>query len=346
MNECPWFDNAGTRARAMLGLVEQGDLEGVRAGRIELVRNALNANKTPADISRDVSSFNRDLVGAIIGTHAGEHPWLETCTWLEFGSGGRQEQVLSSDQDNGLIYPVRPDTHELDEVTQDMVMALDGAGMRLCPGGIMVTSETWRGTGEEWKERIHGWLSNPVEKGPWQYGLILDFRPLAGPEEPAVCLRQELWEYVRTRPLILRLLADELAGYRIPLTMWGNFVLIKKGAFQGGLDIKKSGLVRLGTAARILALKYGLTMHHTLDRIHELADQGHIGRKLGTRLARFWSWSQGKRLAIGLEELEAGRTPHNIIYPYQLDREEILLLKDGLHAVEKFSRLVLDGAGF
>jgi CBS domain-containing protein len=128
--------------------------------------------------------------------------------------------------------------------------------------------------------------------------------------------------------------------------MWGNFVLIKKGPFQGGLDIKKSGLVRLGTAARILALKYGLTRHHTLDRIHDLVDQGHIGTKLGQRLARFWSWSQGQRLSIGLEELSAGRQPHNIVYPYRFKREEILLLKDGLHAVEKFSRLVLDGAGF
>ncbi|WP_462324658.1 putative nucleotidyltransferase substrate binding domain-containing protein [Desulfoplanes sp.] len=346
MSERPWYGDAAARGKTMLRLVERGDLEGIRSGRIALVRDGLANMGDAAGVSRDVSLFNKDLVGAIIATHTRDHAWLGGCTWLEFGSGGRQEQVLSSDQDNGLIYPVHPDGHDLDEVTQDMVMTLDGAGMRLCPGGVMATSENWRGTGEEWSERLRGWLANPVEKGPWQYGLILDFRPLAGPKGAALCLREELWEYVRTRPLVLRLLAAELEGYRIPLTMWGNFVLIKKGPFQGGLDIKKSGLVRMATAARILALKYGLTMHHTLDRVHELARQGHIGERLAKRMARFWSWTQGKRLSIGLEELGAGRTPHNVIYPYRLDRGEMLLLKDGLHAVEKLSRLVLEGAGF
>jgi CBS domain-containing protein len=346
MNESSWYSEGPTRKQILDRLVERGDLGTIRSGRIALVRAGLDQGREADTISREISRFNQDLVAVIFRVHAREHPWLKACTWLEFGSGGRQEQVLSSDQDNGLIYPVPPESHALDEVTQDMVMTLDGAGMRLCPGEVMVTSSTWRGTGEEWGMRLKAWLGNPAERGPWQYGLILDFRSLVGPEEPAIALRQELWEYVRTRPLVLRLLADELAGYRIPLTMWGNFVLIKEGVFQGGLDIKKSGLVRLGTAARILALKYGLTCHHTLDRIHELVDQGHIGTRLGQRLARFWSWSQGRRLAIGLEELDAGRQPHNVIYPYRLPKEEILLLKDGLHAVEKFSRLVLDGAGF
>jgi CBS domain-containing protein len=346
MNESSWYHDGTEKNQTMRRLVEKGDLNAIRSQRIALVRDGLEQGRDAAEISRNLSRFNQDLIGAIFVIHAREHPWLGECTWLEFGSGGRQEQVLSSDQDNGLIYPVPPDSHDLDEVTQDMVMTLDGAGMRLCPGGVMVTSPTWRGTGGEWSARLQAWLANPAERGPWQYGLILDFRPLVGPEDQAIALRQELWEYIRTRPLVLRLLADELAGYRIPLTMWGNFVLIKKGPFQGGLDIKKSGLVRLGTAARILALKHGLTRHHTLDRVHDLVDQGHIGTKLGQRLARFWSWSQGQRLAIGLEELSAGRQPHNVVYPYRFKREEILLLKDGLHAVEKFSRLVLDGAGF
>ncbi|WP_069857346.1 DUF294 nucleotidyltransferase-like domain-containing protein [Desulfoplanes formicivorans] len=345
MNACPWYGDAAVRQTTLLRLAAQGSFREIRMGRIKLVRDGLNANRNAADISREVSLFNEDLAKVVLALHAREHAWLEACTWLEFGSGGRQEQVLSSDQDNGLIYPVAPDTHELDNVAQDLVMTLDGAGMSLCPGGIMVTSPLWRGTRDAWIARLRAWLANPVEKGPWQYGLFLDFRPLAGPKEPALSLKHELWEYVRTRPLVLRFLAEELAGYRIPLTIWGHFVLIPKGPFQGGLDIKHSGMVRLATAVRILALKYGLTMHHTLDRIHALEDRGHISARLGKRLTRFWSWSQGQRLRIGLREQCAGKSAHNVIYPYQLDREEILLLKDGLYAVETCARMVLDGAG-
>lgn len=345
MSNDSWYGDLAARKTTLLHLVEQGELGAIGRARIQLVRDGLKVHRQPADISRDVSLFNQDLVEVVLGIYARVHPWLAECTWLEFGSGGRQEQVLSSDQDNGLVYPVAPDTHELDNVAQDLVMTLDGAGIPLCTGGIMVTSPSWRGTQREWIERLRSWLVNPVEKGGWQYGLILDFRPLSGAKEPAVSLKQELWEFVRTRPLVLRLVAGELAGYRIPLTMWGHVQLISQGPFQGGLDIKHSGLVPLGTAVRILALKYGLTMHHTLERIDALAAKGHISKRLGQRLARFWSWCQGQRLTRGLHQQGAEKNAHNIIFPRQMDRKEILLLKDGLHAVEKCVRLVLEGAG-
>ena len=309
-----------------------------------LVRQGLGRGDDARSVSREISRFNADLVRAVFGICSQEHPWLKECTWLEFGSGGREEQVLFSDQDNGLIYPFIPDSHALDEAAQDMVMMLDGAGLPLCPGHVMISSKEWRGTSEDWSKRLKTWLANPREKGPWHYGLFLDFKPLAGPEEPADCLRRELWDYVRTRPLVLRFMAEELALYRIPLSIRGTFVLIRKGPFQGGLDIKKSGQVLLATAVRILALKYGIRERHTLDRVRQLEEEGHIGEKLGQGLTRFWLWSQGKRLEIGLRELTEGRTPHNVIFPYRLERADILLLKEGLRAVEKCTRLVLAGA--
>ena len=334
-----------TREKVLAELIGQGLRNEVREARIDVVSHGFLQGEDACAVSRELSSFNQDLVRAVLGIFGRSHPWLAGCSWLEFGSGGRGEQVLSSDQDNGLIYPQIPDRHVLDDVAQDIVMTLDGAGLPLCPGGVMITSDLWRGTYDDWSKRLKTWLANPQEKGPWQYGLILDFRPLAGPKEPAVSLRQELWEYVRTRPLVLRLLAQELALYRTPLSIWGNFIVIRKGPFQGGLNIKKSGQVRLTTAARILALKYHLEDHHTLDRVHELGRLGHIGKRLETRLGRFWLWSQKKRLEIGLEEIRKGQEPHNVIFPYQMEREDVMLLKDGLHAVEKFCRLVLDGAG-
>ena len=335
-----------SRQDALEDLIKRGQRREVRRARIDVVSRGLEGGDDPCAVSRELSWFNQDLVRAVLAMFGRDHPWLTGCTWLEFGSGGRGEQVLSSDQDNGLIYPQTPGRHVLDDVAQDIVMTLDGAGLPLCRGGVMITSEQWRGTHDGWSKRLKTWMTNPQEKGPWQYGLMLDFRPLAGPEEPAVSLRRELWEYVRTRPLVLQLLAEELAVYRMPLTMWGNFMVIKKGPFQGGLDIKKSGQVRLGIAARILALKYGIEAHHTLDRIHELGRAEHIGEKLQARLHDFWSWCQGKRLEIGLEQIRAGRETHNVIYPYQMDRDDVMLLKDGLHAVETFCRLVSEGAGF
>ncbi len=326
-------------------MAREGRLAAVRRTRLELVEEWLDRGASAEIACKRLTRFNHDVISAVLEAHIAEYPWLAQCAFMEFGSGGREEMVPGSDQDNGLLVPVAVDEAELDACTQSIVVALDGAGLPLCDGGVMVSNPEWRGNFDAWLARLTGWLSNPAEKGPWQSGLILDFRAVFGAGDEVRRMRERLWEYVRTKPIALSLLVRELTDYRLPLTLFGAFVTERDGPWHGFLNIKKSVLAHLTNSARILALKYGVRPHNTCDRIRALGGAGHIDGHHARALLGGWEYLQRKRLDIGLECDRSGLPPHNYVNPAALDQGERVRLKAAIHAVEKLVRLVQAGSG-
>lgn len=329
----------------LLTMAREGKLTGIRRTRLDLVQDWLDKGLSAEETCKRLSAYNRDVIMAVLEAHAEEYEWLRECTFLEFGSGGREEQVIGSDQDNGLLMDVDPDLDELDDCTQSIVIALDGAGLTLCEGDVMVSNEEWRGDFDTWLARLTNWLSNPVEKGSWQSGLILDFQAVFGSKDEVLHLRDRLWEYVRTKPIAISMLIQELTDYRLPLSFFGAFITETDGNWQGYLNIKNSVLAHLTNSTRILALKYNLAPHNTCDRIRILAEGGHVSRKHGERLLDAWEYLQRKRLEIGLSCDAEGIEPHNYVNPAALDIEEKGRLKVSIQAVEKLVRLVQAGSG-
>ncbi len=331
--------------RELLEMARHGKLAGIRRTRLDLVQDWLDKGYSAEKTCKRLSAYNHSVILAVLEAHAEEYPWLRECTFMEFGSGGRGEQVIGSDQDNGLLMRVSPEADELDDVMQSIVIALDGAGLSLCEGGVMVSNEEWRGDFDTWLERLTKWLSNPAEKGSWQSGLILDFKAVFGAPRDVLLLRQRLWEYVRTKPIAVSLLIRELTDYRLPLTFFGAFITEKQGSWQGFLNIKNSVLAHLTNSARILALKYNLAPSNTCDRIRIMAEAGHISATHGEQLLAAWEYLQRKRLEIGLACDREGILPHNYVNPTMLESEERVRLKKAVQAVEKLVRLVQAGTG-
>jgi len=329
----------------LLTMAREGRLAGICRTRLDLVQDWLDQGLFAEETCKRLTRFNRDVIMAVLKAHAEEYPWLAQCTFLEFGSGGREEQVIGSDQDNGLLMEAAPGEAELDDCTQSIVIALDGAGLALCDGGVMISNGQWRGDFDSWLARLTNWLSNPAEKGPWQSGLILDFKAVFGSEEPVRLLRDRLWEYVRTKPIAVSLLIRELTDYRLPLTFYGAFITEKEGPWQGYLNIKNSVLAHLTNSARILALKYNLRDANTCERIRVLTDNGHVSARHGEQLLDAWEYLQRKRLMIGLDCDRAGAPPHNYVNPIALESGERKRLKAAIQAVEKLVRLVQAGTG-
>lgn len=331
--------------RELLRMARDGKLAGLRSTRRDLVQDWLDTGLSAEQTCKRLSAYNRSVIQAVLEAHALDTPWLRQCTFLEFGSGGRDEQVIGSDQDNGMILATGIDPDELEDVAQSIVVALDGAGIPLCDGGVMISNEQWRGSFDDWLSRLTGWLSNPAEKGAWQSGLILDFRGLFGSPEDADRLRERLWEYVRTKPIALSLLIGELTDYRLPLTFFGAFITERSGPWQGHINIKNSVLAHLTNSARILTLTYNLGPSNTCDRIRTMAGAGHVSRGHGERLLDAWEYLQRKRLEIGLACDAEDIRPHSHVNPADLDSEERARLKGAIQATEKLVRLVQAGAG-
>ncbi|MFH1912674.1 MAG: DUF294 nucleotidyltransferase-like domain-containing protein [Pseudomonadota bacterium] len=339
------FDAPAGLDRELIRMARDGKLAGLRSTRRDLVQDWLDTGLSAEQTCKRLSAYNRSVIQAVLEAHAQDAPWLRQCTFLEFGSGGRDEQVIGSDQDNGMILTAGINPDELEDVVQSIVVALDGAGIPLCDGGVMISNEQWRGSFDDWLARLTGWLANPAEKGAWQSGLILDFRGLFGSPEDADRLRERLWEYVRTKPIALSLLIGELTDYRLPLTIFGVFITERSEPWQGHLNIKNSVLAHLTNSARILTLKYNLGPSNTCDRIRAMAAAGHVSPGHGERLLAAWEYLQRKRLEIGLACDAEDIRPHSYVNPAVLDADERTRLKAAIQATEKLVRLVQAGAG-
>ena len=78
------------------------------------------------------------------------------------GSEGRGEQLLKTDQDNGLILRdgyTPPDN--LEAICQSFSQALTAFGYPECPGHIMVNNPMWRKTAYDFGQMVKNWLLMP-----------------------------------------------------------------------------------------------------------------------------------------------------------------------------------------
>ena len=71
------------------------------------------------------------------------------------GSEGRGEQLLRTDQDNGLVVRDGFDAAGIDEACRQFSAALERFGYPECPGHIMVSNPAWRQIGRaSCRERV------------------------------------------------------------------------------------------------------------------------------------------------------------------------------------------------
>ena len=108
-------------------------------------------------------------------------------SWIVFGSEGRMEQTLLTDQDNALVYADEGGPHRewfeklAARVNDDLVTA----GFPPCPGGYM--ARNWLGTISEWTERFRTWIDEPRPQALLESAIFFDFRGVAGHLDLAPC---------------------------------------------------------------------------------------------------------------------------------------------------------------
>jgi CBS domain-containing protein len=98
------------------------------------------------------------------------------------GSEGRGEQLLKTDQDNGLIlrdgYEPPPD---FDAICARFSEALGRFGYPVCPGGIMVSRPDWRGSAAEMGQRTRQRLFHPTPENLMNLAIFRQCQRLVEP---------------------------------------------------------------------------------------------------------------------------------------------------------------------
>jgi CBS domain-containing protein len=180
----------------------------VLAGDVRAFVARLVAERVSADaLCHRISALNDLLTLQVIELVAGQFdlPYVPWC-WLVFGSEGRLEQTLATDQDNGLIFAADSDAEAA--ACAKPSCPLPGRSMRhsmpvvfrLCKGNIMASNPQWclsTTSGERLSPA--GWNS-PQPEALLNSSIFFDLRALYGQESLVNDLRSWLLSRASATP--------------------------------------------------------------------------------------------------------------------------------------------------
>lgn len=305
------------------------------AGQITRMLGLLHRNGTRVSlIAKLVQQLNARLFECAWQMIAPPDLVANSCLFV-MGSEGRGEQLLKTDQDNGLLWRdgYTPPA-DLAEICQRFSSALADFGYPECAGHIMVNNPEWRDNMSSFARRTREWLILPDADSLMKLAIFMDAH--------AVCGDADLLEQVRTG--VLGLAPDNqavLGRFASAITMfgssqgWWNRLFSRSDAGQQ-LDLKKEGIFPLVHGVRSLALAQRLVATSTAERIEVLVARRVIDAKLGAELTESLYFFMGLKLRAGLTELDTGRAVSGQVDVLRLSTLDRDLLKDTLGAVKRF----------
>jgi CBS domain-containing protein len=310
------------------------------AGQITRLIALLHRNGTKVNmIARLVQELNLRLFERAWQLLAPKDLVDNSCLFV-MGSEGRGEQLLKTDQDNGLVlrdgYVCSVDIAEL---CRQFSQALADFGYPECPGNIMVSNPHWRQSVSDFSQMVRMWSVTASPDNLMELAIFLDAH--------AVCGDSALLDQVRAS--VFALTADNdamLARFAAAINFfgssngWWNRLLSRSEKGGDQLDLKKVGTFPLVHGIRSMALAQHLTAVSTVQRIEALAACGKLPAKMGADLIDSLHFFMGLKLKVGLQEMDTG---HAISGGIQLEKLSSLdrdLLNDTLDVVKQFKVLL------
>ncbi|RUR27583.1 DUF294 nucleotidyltransferase-like domain-containing protein [Vreelandella nanhaiensis] len=252
---------------------------------------------------------------------------------MVMGSEGRGEQILKTDQDNGLILADDAQWPEVAGDMQALTNTLITLGYPSCPGNIMVSNPQWVASVTEWKKSIARWADVRDGDSLMKLAIMLDAHSVAGNPRLLEGVREALFERCARDEILLSYLARTALRFSTPLTLFGS---LKKP--QHGIDIKKGGIFPIVHGVRTMALERRIGVTSTLGRLKALADDGRLERRMADDLGEALSLLTELRLKQQLSSQKVNDTHSNRVIVQELSSLERDLLRESLHIVKDFKQ--------
>ncbi|WP_346796215.1 putative nucleotidyltransferase substrate binding domain-containing protein [Halomonas sp. Bachu 37] len=286
--------------------------------------------------------FAMDLLAALNGRIINkawefvvEAPYRSESCLMVMGSEGRGEQILKTDQDNGLILPDSLEWPDMAPAMEEVTRTLVALGYPPCPGNIMVSNPEWVATESQWKGNIARWASARDGDSLMKLAIMLDSHAVAGNPKLLERVREELFERCSRDEILLSYFARTALRFSTPLTLFGS---LKKP--QHGIDIKKGGIFPIVHGVRTMALERRITATSTLERLEALVIDGRLEKRfaedLGEALALFTELRLKQQLAQLEGDGDESRSERVVVQ--ELSSLERDLLREALHIVKDFKQ--------
>ncbi|MCK0164701.1 putative nucleotidyltransferase substrate binding domain-containing protein [Marinobacter sp. S6332] len=264
-------------------------------------------------------------------------------TWLTFGSEGRQEQTLLTDQDNGILFQT-PEGMTEDQVREKLLPfaravndELAQCGFTLCKGNIMASNPKLCLSDHEWDDWFIRFIDASTPQNLVYSSIFLDMRAVYGPTDSLNELLDKVLARIQKNALFQKMLAGNALQRKPPLTMFRNFRYVTDGK-KNSLDLKRQGLAPFVEAVRVFALANGVKNANTLERMDELVGKGIFDDKDANAWKDAYSLIQAIRMRSHQEMLERGEELTNFIDPNDLNPLDRRILRESFRQAQRLQQ--------
>jgi CBS domain-containing protein len=257
------------------------------------------------------------------------------------GSAGRGESLLAMDQDNALVFaegpPDGPEDKWFKQLGIHVADILHEVGVPYCKGGVMAKNAPWRGSVPTWRARTVNWITRSNPQDLLSVDIFFDMLGVHGDTGLTGAIWRAAFDAAKGQAGFAKMLT-ETAGATAPgLGVFGRFK-----TDQGRIDVKKSGLFGIVSAARALAICHHVVEHSTLARLTGIKALGLGGERDLDALVEAQGTFLDLLLAQQIEDLEQGLPPSNTVLVKRLSRHDQERLRSALEAVGHLDELTRD----
>jgi CBS domain-containing protein len=262
-------------------------------------------------------------------------------TWLCFGSEGRREQTLHTDQDNGILFEADNAAtatairRQLLPLATEINQRLARCGFSLCRGKIMASNPQLCLSHQEWSKRFAGFVREASPENLLASTIYFDLRAVSGDHGACEQLREELLAQIADNRIFQRLLADNALRQRPPVGRLRDFVVARRGAEKDTLDLKVQGLTPFVDGARLLALAHGIKSCNTQQRLRELSSCGVIDAKDGAAFEEAYHFIQQTRLQQHQMQARQNLPYSNRVDPDSLNHLDRRILREAFRQAQR-----------
>jgi len=327
---------------AMLRAASAPDELPALAGDIRAFARQLLAQELAAPaLAELVTHLNDELASRLYTLLAAAHGLdPQRACWVAFGSEGRGEQTVATDQDNGLVLDDEVGDDELERwrlLGAAMNRWLDACGYPLCQGGVMAGEAACCLRQRDWRARFEHWMDAGEPQHLLNASIYFDLRALQGRMSLAEPLQAAIRQGAPMRPRFLWLMAQGALRLQPALSWHGGLDTQDDGPHRW-IDLKLHGTAVFVEAARVLALATGVQACSTRERLVRAGQARSVAAHEHEGWARAFEVLQAFRLRA--QDDARGGTDPNHIDVATLDDVDRWLLKETMRVARRLQQFI------
>lgn len=324
------------------GILEQQSLEGLQyyakqvpAAFVRLVNEDANSHMIGTAMSIIGRSFKQALL-AMAEEKFGPPP-VPYC-FLALGSMARDEQLIVTDQDNGLILDNTYDPVEhgsyFEKLSQVVSDGLAACGYSYCDGKVMATNPQWRLTREQWQSRFKQWMDQPDPQALLNSSIFFDLDGVWGKLDWARQLQTFIAQYAKENKRFLAALSHNALKRTPPLGFFKGLVMEQDGQQKRSINLKRRGTAPLTDLVRVHGLAVGSKAQNSFERLDDIIRANLLPAGKGQDLKDALEYISMVRIRHQALTLQAGGIPDNSPQPQTLSNFDQRNLKEAFQVVD------------